>query len=213
MGRPPKNRHDVRIRMWPHGQELPEFAVKSDSQQYFFLQDCYKHLRFCTVQCVADCLDEFGYLPCRRCNKMHRSSYEQYVWQLLHGILGRKDVVMFMSSHQTCMIGGDLGFVVEAKVLKGKYGAVDNYIPALNLIVQVDGQHHDQAEQAHKDHAADKRAEQLGYRVLRLCYDQHHSWYAALEWAVGQCMLLVDGQPFAVDTRSMESNKRLFAKQ
>jgi very-short-patch-repair endonuclease len=60
--------------------------------------------------------------------------------------------------------------VVEAKVLRGKFGAADMYVPGLDLIVQVDGEHHGDADQLKKDGRFNDAAVAQQRHVLRLWY-------------------------------------------
>lgn len=95
-----------------------------------------------------------------------------------------------MASHTTCLSGGDLGFVVEAKALQGTYGASDIYVPVLRLLIQIDGQHHTDSNpvQQDRDTRWDMQAFGKEFRYLRLYFADKHAWPWYINVAIEQCM-------------------------
>jgi hypothetical protein len=143
-------------------QELPT-RLFITAKQYLWWLPCRVHLRLLSVQAVVrqakkskDRLWEL--LPCERCSCSYmavgpepnadgtRSFFAQCCWKWLEHVLIVSDVLDKMQSlapsTANMLVGAELGYVVEAKVVTGWKGAVDVYVPALHLAVQVDGQHH-----------------------------------------------------------------------
>jgi hypothetical protein len=134
---------------------------------------------------------------CERCysdtGDVHRSTWELCAWQQLERVLEQPIVQHFMAQHDlvrqsTHLLGRDLGFLVEAKVLGGKRGAADVYVPVLDLIIQIDGQHHDGVDQLLVDSRFDIDARQQGRRLLRLHYADADKFYDYIHSAVVLCL-------------------------
>ena len=76
-------------------------------------------------------------------------------------------MIQHMSAIST-LHGKELGYVVEVKVLKGRSGKADIYVPAIDLIIQVDGEHHIMPCQLSVDAIFNDEAVRQKRRVLRL---------------------------------------------
>jgi hypothetical protein len=86
--------------------------------------------------------------------------------------------------------GPHLGWIVEAKVLKGRFGAVDIVLPAVNLLVQVDGHQHKLPKQMEKDAAFDAESIKQKHVLLRLWHEDMDSWQYALGTAFQKCICI-----------------------
>jgi Protein of unknown function (DUF559) len=194
--------------LWQH-QQLPSQLLVS-GKQYYWLLPCRKHVRFMSVQAAARQVaeDHDGNLQlhdCERCGcsyktvgpepaacDVHRSYYEQCCWLYLEQMLDRPDVrhVMHASATSDCnmMVGPDTGYVVEARVVTGWRGAVDVYVPALRLVVQIDGQHHQSTEQQDTDIKFIQVAHQQRFNVLRLWHADLYTMPQDLLCMVHSCM-------------------------
>lgn len=73
----------------------------------------------------------------------------------------------------------DVGEIVhESKILRGRYGAADIYLPKLNLIIMIDGEGHTDiehhrksvAEQVDRDKRFNAAAAKAGYHLLRVAW-------------------------------------------
>jgi very-short-patch-repair endonuclease len=92
-----------------------------------------------------------------------------------------------MSSIST-LCGKDLGYVVEVKVLKGRFGKADVYVPSIDLIIQVDGEHHNMPHQLSVDARFNAEGVSQSRRVLRLYYKDVSSFRSAIHNAVHSCI-------------------------
>lgn len=164
----------------------------SDKQQYYWQLHCKKHVQLCTTEAAARQFAANGCLGCDRCDvALHparRSQFEKYTWEQLQQVLGQSDVQQSMASLMPDLQGIDMGYVVEAKVLRGKLGAADVYIPALDMIIQVDGQHHDKLEQLVKDARFDAMAHEQKRALLRLHYDDMPAFHKIIPHAMMLCI-------------------------
>jgi hypothetical protein len=194
--------------LWQH-QHVPSQLLVS-GKQYFWLLPCRKHLRWMSVQAAARqaVKDEAGAWQlhaCERCGcsyrtvgpepaacDVHRSYYEQCCWLYLEHVLDRPDVRHAMqsaaSSGCSMLVGPDTGYVVEARVVTGWRGAVDVYVPALKLVIQIDGQHHQSTEQQDTDMQFIQVAHQQNFHVLRLWYADLYTMPQDLLGMVQRCM-------------------------
>jgi hypothetical protein len=205
----------VRQHMWMM-QPQPTMVLVSDSTKYMWMLRCRKHLRMMTVQAAFRQLNDPKHLaqlaPCERCtssyklgpqplpDEKHRSYWEQVAWLQLESVLMLDGVQHHMSaiSH---LHGCDLGYVVEARMVKGWPAGVDIYVPALDLILQVDGQHHDDKAQQVRDSRFNALAACQGHRVLRLYYLDVHTFFNDIRCAVGKCMQQGTGDSWLHCTR------------
>jgi hypothetical protein len=176
----------------------------SDARQYFWLLGCNKHVKMMTIQAVVKQMTKKRPIKhahlcgkmneCERCLKdttdVHRSVWELAAWEQLEVVLQQPHVQLYMrlKGASTGLWGADLGFLVEAKVLGGKRGATDVYIPVLNLLIQVDGEHHNEAGQLVVDSRFDMDAQQQGRRLLRLHHSDAISFSAYIHYAVVKCI-------------------------
>jgi hypothetical protein len=84
--------------------------------------------------------------------------------------------------------GKDLGYVVEVKVLKGRFGKADIYVPSIDLIIQVDGEHHNMPHQLNTDARFNGEAVRQNRRVLRLYYKDVSDFRSDIRSAVEECI-------------------------
>lgn len=193
----------LRSHLWPH-QPLPKALLISDRHQYYWLLGCTVHVKMMTIQAVVKQLSKERPIKhahlcgkmdaCERCfsatSDLHRSEWERGAWKTLEVVLEQPRVCAYMrlAGQSTDLWGGDRGFLVEAKVLGGKRGASDVYIPVLNLLIQIDGEHHDKAHQLVVDSRFDLDAKKQGRRLLRLHYADVGSFFAYINYAVERCI-------------------------
>ena len=189
-------------------QQQPQVLLISDAAKYMWVLNCHKHLRLMTVQAASRQLQDPKHpgelTKCERCtcsyrlcpeplpDERHRSYWEQVAWVQLENVLQLKEVQEYMceAGH---LHGIDLGYVVEARVVQKWPAGVDIYVPAIHLIIQVDGEHHDDLSQQLKDAKFNELATSHGHRVLRLHYLDVHSFFTAIHSAVRKCMLHTTG--------------------
>lgn len=135
--------------------------------QYFFQLTCGRHFKWISVKGVVDNLCT---LSCKYCSKDGKPSS----WEL---------------EAFTCLT--DLGLapvVIESKVLKGKYGAADFYLPTFNLIIQIDGEGHigeghhssNPSEQVERDQRFNAAAVASGFNLFRVAHDDMHAFQPLL---------------------------------
>jgi Protein of unknown function (DUF559) len=188
-------------------QPQPKMLRVSDATKYMWVLKCQKHLRLMTVQAalrqVHDPKHPEQLKKCERCtcsyrhgpqplpDERHRSYWEQVAWVQLEKVLQLHEVQSYMSA-KGHMHGVDLGFVVEARIVQKWPAGVDIYVPAIHLIIQVDGEHHDEASQQVKDAGFNDLATGQGYRVLRLHHLDVHSFFTDIHAAVNKCMQCTD---------------------
>jgi hypothetical protein len=113
---------------------------------------------------------------------------EADAWQLVRSYVTQPIVLQYMSRVNPQLVGPELSWLVEVKVLQGRFGAADIYIPSLHLIIQVDGHHHDHFKQLETDSLFDQQACLQGYALLRLHHDDRGTWYAAIASVAAKCM-------------------------
>jgi hypothetical protein len=203
-GRPPVLLDaQLRAHLWPH-QQLPGKMLYSDTHQYFWLLGCRKHVKMMTIQAVVRQMSKERPIKqahlsgrmneCERCfghtTDVHRSTWELCAWRQLEVVLEQPRVHQYMrlKGQSIGLWGGDLGFLVESKVLGGKRGACDVYIPVLNLLIQIDGEHHDKVDQLVVDSRFDSDAKQQGRRLLRLHHSDANNFCAYIYYAVEMCI-------------------------
>ena len=118
-------------------------------------------------------------LNCKRCgqSRIAASSHERHAYACVAAV--------YMGEWMT-----------EIRVLKGTYGAVDMYLPAVHLAIMVDGRQHfpgnkgstfreqDVTVQVQRDDRFNTAAVQQHLRVLRLHYDNEQSWHTQIACAV-----------------------------
>jgi hypothetical protein len=195
--------HELGHHLW-RSQKTPGMLLVSDSTKYTWMLGCHKHLRFMTVQAALrqthDPKHPGQLAACERCNssyrlsgpepmpsEMHRSYWEGVAWLNLEHVLEMDDVKSYMSE-RTQQYGDNLGYVVEARVVQGWNAGVDIYVPGLRLIIQVDGQHHDEPPQQTRDANFNTLAISGGHRVLRLHFRDVHTMVTDILTAVTRCM-------------------------
>lgn len=192
--------------LWQH-QELPTQLLVS-GKQYYWMLPCKKHLRLLSVQAAArqaveDQDGQWQLQECERCScsyktrgpapaacDVHRSYYEQCCWLYLELVLDRPEVrqCMLAAATTSMLVGADTGYVVEARVVTGWRGAVDVYVPALRLVVQIDGEHHQSTHQQETDLKFIQVAHQQQFHVLRLWYADLYTMPQDLLCMVHKCM-------------------------
>jgi hypothetical protein len=208
--------------LWQH-QQLPNRLLVS-GKKYFWWLPCNKHLRWISVQAaarqVAECEHDAPKQlhACERCGStyrtfgpepdasdVHRSYYEQCCWLYLEHVLDMPEVKHGMqasapSAPSGCnmLIGADIGYVVEARVVAGWNAGVDVYVPALKLVVQVDGEHHESAEKQEADAQFIHVAHEQHFHVLRLWYADMYTMPQDLLDMVHKCMHHAVGSPAIV---------------
>ena len=188
MGRPTARKAELDGLLCP----WQEYTSVSDSGQCYWQLQCNVHVKLCTMDAADKQWKAHGCLRCDRCDRsLHptqRSRFEKYAWDQLEHTLVQSDVRQFMSHRMPHMHGRDMGYVVEAKVLRGKFGAADIYIPSLDLIIQVDGQHHDNSKQLETDARFDAEAYRQGRALLRLHHEDMLAFHIIILPAVMLCM-------------------------
>jgi hypothetical protein len=190
--------------LWQLQVPLPKQLLISDNTKYIWQLDCNQHLRLMTVQAAwrqkCDQKTHGQLTACERCKynyrllgpasvpgDKHRSYWEQEAWLNLENVLALDDVLQYMS-RSSHMYGADLGYVVEARVVKGWPAGVDIYVPALRLIIQVDGEHHNSGAQQVTDANFNSLAISGGHRVLRLHHSDVQDVFSDIRAAVRRCM-------------------------
>jgi very-short-patch-repair endonuclease len=198
----------LRQHLW-RSQPQPKVLRVSDATKYMWVLRCQKHLRLMTVQAAFRQLHDPKHpgqlTQCERCtcsyrhspeplpDERHRSYWEQVAWVQLENVLRLKEVQEHMSAN-SCLHGIDLGFVVEARIVQRWPASVDIYVPAIHLIIQVDGEHHDDTSQQEKDARFNELATSQGHRVLRLHYLDVHSFFTYIYSAARRCMQCTTGR-------------------
>lgn len=137
--------------------DLNQLGTSDTGRQFWFRCLCNRHKRKLTVQAVEK---RRKALACKVCSCGDRgSSYEVKAYEEL-AAMGFNDTV------------------TECKVLMEKYGAVDVYLPAYNLLIQIDGEQHYKGraftEEAQHQVLRDRRflfaALSKGFNVIRVAY-------------------------------------------
>lgn len=185
-------------------------CIVSNTMQLYWKLPCGLHLRYMTVQAAMNQHKNPKhpgvFAACERCavgpyrvyppepqpHDKRRSYYEITAWLALENVLCKPEVMEHISltapAPRNMMLGVDLGYVVEAKVVKMWKGGADVYIPGLNMILQVDGEHHDKEVQQDVDIDFMLMAKQQRFNVLRLYYGDIRRAYAEVAAMVEACM-------------------------
>lgn len=215
-GQPSKNLLPQLGSMLWQGQHIPDKLLVSCKQQYFWMLPCNKHLRLMTCQAAVKQLHLAGsqgmLVECERCsignyavhgaeplpNDIHRSYWETLAWLAIEHALDRADIRQYIesmhSSPLNALVGPSLGYVVECRVLPGWPGCVDVYVPTFKLIIQIDGQHHDNDlhGQQSKDIRFLKIAQKHGFHALRLSHVDYKSFQQDIDGMLHDCMHACD---------------------
>jgi hypothetical protein len=208
-GAPAKDlRNQLGHLLWEH-QAAPTALLVGDPKQYYWKLQClHGHLRLLTVQSAKKQVEDGRHLgqlsACERCpcayrlhgpetqpEDLHRSYYEQAAWLELERVLAAGNIVEYMSAKGS-LHGQELGYVVEVKILKGKFGKADIYVPSIDLIIQVDGEYHKLPSKLNTDAKFNDEAVRQGRRVLRLWYKDVPHFHSAIANAVHQCIAFKD---------------------
>jgi hypothetical protein len=208
-GRPPIALDDYLRSNLLLGKGQPVELIISDTHQYYWDLPCSKHLCFQTIQaCIRQVIAHDGHLrDCLRCGSSYKwgaepskdrlaSYWVQVAWTSMEWALEQPAVKHAMQTSTwhsgAALAGRDRGYVVEAKVLRGKFGAADMYVPGLDLIVQVDGEHHADVEQLKRDGRFNAAAAAQQRRVLRLWFADVAAFPTLIKHAVMQCLATPD---------------------
>lgn len=219
---------DVKLKDVLLPYQLTDFdPYVSDKAQYYYYASCEaKHPIYMTNQAAANRLASRGDLgDCYRCTSNYRilgpslspfcskryASYgAQCAWVALDYTLETPTVKAEMQrlgiqqgGVASMMFGREMGYVIEAKVLRGKSGAADIFIPLLNLVIQVDGeQHFTTFQQADVDARFNAKCIQQGRRLLRLYWSRRvpTRYHEEVKAAVERC--LQGAEPFIMFSRN-----------
>lgn len=188
--------------------------LQSNCTQYFWLLPCGEHLVYQGVPTakaqheelghMTDCMDKDG-KTCLRCKngymargvaqpshhgQRNQSYYVQVAWLALDSCLEDATLVngTILCPTDGTMTGMWRGYCVEAKVLKGSYGAADIYVPLVNLVIQVDGQSHDHPTQQEVDMRFNHACQAQGRNLLRLHWFKELSFYHEIRKAIQLCI-------------------------
>lgn len=85
------------------------------------------------------------------------------------------------------LYGSRLGYVCEAVVVPGVKGAADYYVAWLHLVIQVDGEGHDDTEQRKTDRKYAEACKKHNVNLLRLYYDDEKFFGVHIERAFRWC--------------------------
>ncbi len=190
----------------------------SNKQHMYWWLECRKHLRLMTCQGAMKQLQlptANGMLQkCERCSvgnyaengpdvvpdDKHRSIWEQLAWLAIECTLSEHIVSNHITAANNAsptaeLVGPQLGYVVEAKVVPGWQGCVDIYVPGLHLIIQVDGGHHD--SDVHGQQQRDMRFLALAHKhrlhALRVSHLDDRSMHHDIKTMVHDCMAACNG--------------------
>jgi hypothetical protein len=215
-GQPSKNLLPQLGSMLWQGQHIPEKLLVSCKQQYFWNLPCHKHLSLMTCQAALKQLQLAGsqgmLVECERCGignyvvhgaeplpgDIHRSYWETLAWLAVEHSMARADIRQYIESMHSAplnaLVGPHLGYVVECRVLPGWPGCVDMYVPTFRLIIQVDGQHHD--NDVHGQQSRDIRflniAHKQRFHALRLSHVDYKSFQQDIDAMLHDCMHACD---------------------
>lgn len=213
--------------VWP---SAPAKLIVTNTDRLFWKLPCQLHLRYMSIQAAKRQLENpkhpCALSPCERCSvgnyracpepqaDVHRSYFELMTWLAVERALCTPDVVHFITTHAThpinMMVGRELGYVVEVRLVQNWNGSVDVWVPGLHLIIQVDGQHHDEDHQQDKDAAFMAVAVQNGFNVFRMHHQDIKYVHAEVVAVVHACMHRVEG---GVVARCSKSHVLLQHKQ
>ncbi len=77
--------------------------------------------------------------------------------------------------------------------MRGRFGAADMYVPSMDLIIQVDGEHHAAAEQLERDGRFNDAAAAQQRRLLRLWHADIAVFREEILAVVSMCLTSPDG--------------------
>jgi hypothetical protein len=185
--------HALRALLWQGQPNIPIEILVSDNAQYFWAMDCGMHVTVQTIQATRDNFVRHSCTAvCRRCKVGYRngvepcgdrlaSTYAQRAWLGVEMALELDTVVRKISQHAAyaCFSGKNAGYAIDVKVLRSRFGAADIYVPALDLVIQVDGEHHDTTHQQSVDMRFNVECMKQGRNLLRLHHrdDMHYKKY------------------------------------
>jgi hypothetical protein len=209
-GRPQVDmRRQLQQHMW-EWQTIPSALLASDKQQYYWKLPCNKHLALQTIQATLRQLHNTGQVSqCYRCSSFYSllgpkpsvekgmSYFAQYTWMLLDFLLVQPTLVT-CTPLQPCtgtLTDKDVGYITEAKVLCGSYGAADIYVPVLDLIIQVDGHFHDRLDHINRDQKFDAECIKQHHNLLRLHYQDIGSWGGYIKYTMQLCLMKLQQPP------------------
>lgn len=195
--------------VWPSQPSTLSCIVTNYAQLYWRLP-CGLHLRYMTIQAANNQLKNPKHpnmlAKCERCSvgpyrtqppepqphDKHRSYYEICTWLAVESALCMPSTMTYITNTSPApynlLVGADLGYVVEAKVVKHWKGGVDIFVPGLNLIIQVDGEQHDEEGQQDKDMQFMFLAVQQQFNVLRVHYSDVRHAHREVGCVVAACM-------------------------
>lgn len=191
--------------VWP---SAPASLIVTNTGRLFWKLPCQLHVRYMTTQAAKRQLENPKHpgtlSPCERCavgnyrlcpepqTDVHRSYFELMTWLAVEHALCTPDVMQFISTNAAqpmdMMVGREIGYVVECRLVQGWHGNVDIWVPGLQLIIQVDGQHHDEKEQQDKDVAFMNMAVQQGFNAFRMHYQDIKYVHDEVGAVVHACM-------------------------
>lgn len=217
-------------RLLPMQLSNPEIDLYiSDPKQYYWWLLCGQHIALLTTQGMDKRLKRQDKDPaandCYRCanasylvvgpqpasndTKRVASYGMQQAWLALEAVLVTQDVAMrLLERAGTCAVGSlmhgkNMGYIVEAKVLQGTYGAADAFVPLLNLVVHVDGEHHAKnVDQVVKDDKFNAECTRQGRSAVRLYWSRElpTHYYQEITEAVERCF--ASEKPFILYSRN-----------
>lgn len=151
--------HDHVTAQWDAAGNLPaqpHHLGRSSLQQVWLHYNCNIHRRLMTVKAASQ---NGKSLLCKMCGHKPASEWEQQAYHHLQNM--------------------DVGEIVhESKLLRGKYGAADIYLPKYHLIIMIDGEghnctdHHNKhvAEQVERDKRFNAAVANTNYHLLRVAW-------------------------------------------
>lgn len=155
--------------------------------QYFFLLRCRTHLTYITPKCLKDNDNEEqgSGLRCRQCSHADGQELRKFVSQ--HEADAWHVVRRCFSGHM----------LVEIRVLGGRWGAADIWLPwsangaRLDLIIMIDGEKHftkawgvNLEQQKRIDKRFNQACWEQEHRLLRLYSDEKDTWEALISSAL-----------------------------
>jgi very-short-patch-repair endonuclease len=213
--------------VWP---SAPAKLIVTNTDRLFWKLPCQLHLRYMSIQAAKRQLENSKHpgalSPCERCSvgnyrscpepqaDLHRSYFELMTWLAVEHALCTPAVDHYITTNATqpmnMMVGRELGYVVEPRLVQKWNGSVDVWVPGLHLIIQVDGQHHDEDHQQDKDVSFMVMAVQQGFNVFRMHYQDIKYVHAEVAAIAHACMLR---EPGCVVARCSRSHVLLQHKQ
>jgi hypothetical protein len=205
--------------VWP---SAPSKLIVTNTNKLYWKLPCQLHLRHMTIQAAKRQLENPKHIgkltPCERCSvgnyrlhpepqpDVHRSFFELMTWLAVEAALCTPAVMHYITTTaphpMNQMIGRDTGYVVECRLVHGWKGNVDIWIPGLNLIIQVDGEHHDDAAHQDTDLAFITVAVQQRFHVLRVHYQDLKYVHDEVFAMVNDCMRCMQPRVLARCSRS-----------